>query len=97
MRSVATARRSSFPPLSVRRRLMTVHWILFYDLVDDYLDRRAQFRNDHLGLARAAAERGDIVMAGALADPADQAVLVFTGDSPTAAEEFARADPYVAN
>ena len=66
-----------------------------YDLVDDYLERRAQFREDHLGRARAAAERGELLLAGALADPPDQAVLVFRGDSRLAAEEFARTDPYV--
>jgi len=74
---------------------VVVYWILFYDLIDDYLERRAEFRDDHLGRARAAAERGELLLAGALADPPDQAVLVFTGDSPRSAEEFARADPYV--
>ena len=34
-------------------------------------------------------------LAGALADPADGAVLLFQGDSPAAAEAFAAADPYV--
>src|SRR4051812_10640386 len=66
-----------------------VYWILFYDLVDDYLERRQQFRDDHLGRARAAHERGELVMAGALADPADGAVLVFRADSPAVAEAFA--------
>ena len=72
-----------------------MHWILFYDVVDDYVERRQPFRADHLAKARAAHEAGDLVMAGALADPPDGAVLVFRGDSPDAAEEFARADPYV--
>lgn len=74
-----------------------VHWILFYDLVDDYLERRAPLRDEHLALARAAHDRGELVAAGALADPPDAAVLVFQGDSPAAAEAFAVADPYVAN
>lgn len=72
-----------------------MHYLLFYDLVEDYLDRRGEFRDDHLGLARAAQERGELLLAGALAEPADGAVLVFTGDSPAAAEAFAEADPYV--
>lgn len=66
-----------------------------YDLVDDYIERRAQFREDHLGRAHAARERGELVMAGALADPPDAAVLLFRGDTPEAAEDFARQDPYV--
>lgn len=72
-----------------------MHYLLFYDLVEDYLERRGEFRDDHLGLARAAHERGELLLAGALAEPADGAVLVFTGDSPAAAEAFAEADPYV--
>jgi len=76
--------------------MQCVHWILFYDLADDYLERRAPLRDEHLGLARAAHERGDLVLAGALAEPADGALLVFRGDSAAAAEAFARDDPYVA-
>lgn len=66
-----------------------------YDVVDDYVERRQPFRAEHLALARAAHERGELVMAGALADPPDGAVLVFIGDSPQVAEDFAGADPYV--
>ena len=66
--------------------------LLLYDLVDDYLERRAPLRSDHLGLAQAAVERGELVAAGAL-EPADGAVLVFR--SAEAAEAFAEADPYV--
>ena len=72
-----------------------MHWLLIYDLVDDYLDRRPPLRDEHLGLATAAHERGELVMAGALADPADRAVLVFRADDATVAEGFAAADPYV--
>jgi uncharacterized protein YciI len=72
-----------------------MHWLLLYELVDDYLERRAPLRPDHLGLAEAAHERGDLLMAGALSDPADRAVLVFRGEDGSAAEAFARADPYV--
>ena len=72
-----------------------MHFLLFYDLEPDYLERRADFRAEHLALAQAAQERGELVLAGALADPADGAVLLFTGDTPEAAERFAEADPYV--
>jgi uncharacterized protein len=72
-----------------------MHWLLLYDLVDDYLERRAPLRPEHLGLAEAAQARGELVMAGALADPTDRAVLVFRGEDGSAAEAFARADPYV--
>jgi uncharacterized protein YciI len=72
-----------------------VHYLLMYELASDYLARRGEFRNKHLQLAWEAEQRGEIVIAGALADPADTAILLFTGDSPEAAERFARADPYV--
>jgi uncharacterized protein YciI len=72
-----------------------MHWLLLYDLVDDYHERRTPLRPEHLGLAEAAHERGELVMAGALAEPADRSVFVFTGDDATAAEAFAAADPYV--
>lgn len=74
-----------------------MYWLLLYDLVDDYLDRRGPLREEHLGLARAAQERGELVMAGALADPADRAVLVFRADDASVAESFAANDPYVKN
>jgi len=72
-----------------------MHWLLLYELVDDYLERRTPLRPEHLGLAEAANERGELVMAGALADPADRAVLVFRADDASVPEAFARADPYV--
>jgi uncharacterized protein YciI len=72
-----------------------VHFLLMYELAPDYLERRGEFRNAHLKLAWEAEQRGEIVIAGALADPADTAVLLFTGDSPEVAERFAKADPYV--
>ncbi len=74
-----------------------MHTILFYDVVDEYVDKRTPFRADHLELGRQAQARGELVLAGALTDPADGAVLVFRGESPDAAIAFAKADPYVQN
>lgn len=72
-----------------------MHFLLFYDVSADYLALRGSFRAEHLGLARAAHARGELVLAGALADPVDGAVLLFRGDSPAVAERFAESDPYV--
>jgi uncharacterized protein len=74
-----------------------VHTILFYDVVDDYVEKRAPFRAEHLELARQAHARGEVVLAGALAEPADGAVLVFRGDATDTAVAFAKSDPYVKN
>lgn len=73
-----------------------MHWLLFYDLASDYLERRGPLRPEHLALAQAALARGELVMAGALDDPADRAVYVFRGPSAAPAEAFAESDPYVA-
>ena len=74
-----------------------MHFLLIYDLASDYMERRAPLRSEHLALARAAEARGELILAGALANPPDGAVLMFRGDSPEAAEAFAAADPYVKN
>ncbi|MFN0020150.1 MAG: YciI-like protein [Pirellulaceae bacterium] len=74
-----------------------MHYLLFYDVVADYAERRTPFRAEHLALARAAHQQGELVLGGAFADPIDGAVLLFVGDSPAAAEKFAAADPYVRN
>ena len=74
-----------------------MHYLLFYEVGDDYVSRRAPFREAHLSLAWQASERGELLLAGALANPADGAVLLFQGDSPDVAERFAQADPYVLN
>jgi uncharacterized protein len=71
------------------------HFLLLYDLAPDYLERRGSFRGDHLQLAWAAHERGQLVLGGAVTEPTDTAVLLFKGDSPDAAMAFAEADPYV--
>lgn len=73
------------------------HYLLFYDVGQDYVQRRTAFRAVHLAKAWQAHERGELILAGALAEPVDGAVLLFKGDSPEVAEAFARADPYVIN
>ena len=71
------------------------HFLLFYEVVENYAEKRAPFRKLHLQHALDAKARGELVLAGALADPADGAVLMFQGESGAAAEAFARNDPYV--
>lgn len=74
-----------------------MHYLLQYELSPDYPERRGGFRDEHLRLAWEAAGRGELLIGGALTEPADQALLLFKGDSPAAAETFARQDPYVRN
>jgi uncharacterized protein len=71
--------------------------ILFYETVDNYLELRTQYREEHLALVNRYYENGILVMAGALADPYDAAVLIFKTESEQLVEEFAKSDPYVQN
>ncbi len=73
------------------------YFALLYDVVDDYMTRRAEFRSEHLRLAREANERGELLLAGAFSEPSDQALLIFRAKDATTAEDFAKADPYVIN
>lgn len=70
-------------------------YLLEYALVNDYLERRAALRDEHLGLAREAAGRGELLLAGALAEPPDRAVLVWRSDDRSVVERFVDVDPYV--
>ncbi len=73
------------------------YYALFYELVDDMVNRRIPFREEHLRLARESRERGELVLAGALTEPVDRALLVFHVDDKSKVESFARKDPYVVN
>jgi uncharacterized protein len=68
---------------------------LFYEYVPDILERRAPHREAHLAHVGAAADRGELVIAGALGDPPHGAMFAFRVDRPEAIEQFVAADPYV--
>ena len=72
-----------------------MHWLLTYDYVDDIATRRAPFREAHLGLLRDLHDRGALLMAGAVGDPIEGALLVFTAEDERVVEEFVAQDPYV--
>ena len=72
-------------------------YILYYNTVDNYIEKRKPFRELHLNYAKASHDRGELFLAGALANPADEAVLVFKCDSSKIVEDFAKNDPYVLN
>ena len=73
------------------------HFLLFYHGAPDYLERRPEFRGEHLTYAWDAADRGELLIGGAYAGPVDGALLLFVGDDKSVAEQFARNDPYVTN
>ena len=73
------------------------YYALFYDVVDNFISRRSQYRDEHLRLAQEANRRGELLLAGVLSDPADRALIVFRAPDRSVVEDFARNDPYVTN
>ncbi|WP_442920548.1 YciI-like protein [Massilia sp. S19_KUP03_FR1] len=72
-----------------------MHYLLTYELAPDYLERRGAFRDEHLGKAWEAQRCGELVLAGTLDEPVDQAILFFSCSSPEPVLLFAATDPYV--
>jgi uncharacterized protein YciI len=73
------------------------YYALIYDAVPDYVEQRSAFREQHLRVAKAATERGELLLGGAFADPVDRALLIFRAADRSVVEAFARNDPYVVN
>jgi hypothetical protein len=72
-----------------------LHLLLQYEYVEDMIDRRGPYREEHLERIQAEKGAGRIVMAGALGDPPSGGAIVFRGVEPEHVETFAGADPYV--
>jgi uncharacterized protein YciI len=72
------------------------YFVLFYDTVDNFVERRTPHRQAHLAQVQEAHRDGSLVLAGAL-KPADGALLVFRTNDMGTVEAFARRDPYVTN
>jgi uncharacterized protein YciI len=74
-----------------------MHYLLIYSYVEDIVEKRTPYREEHLALAKAAHARGELMMAGALTEPTDGAALVFRTDDPEVVRNFAESDPYMIN
>lgn len=74
-----------------------MYYILFYDYVENIVERRTPFRSAHLALTKEYIERGELLLGGAYADPADGAALVFKVEDRARIEAFVEGDPYVQN
>lgn len=74
------------------------HFVLFYDYPLDFRERRTPYRAAHIAHANASAARDELQAGGAFAeDDPPLGMLLFKCESAGVAEDFARADPYVAN
>jgi uncharacterized protein YciI len=74
-----------------------MYYILLYDVVEDFINRRSPYRVEHLKLVNEAHRGGELLMAGAFSEPVDGAVLLFRGGDAAVAGQFAESDPYVLN
>lgn len=74
-----------------------MYFLLFYDYVENVVERRVPYREAHLTLVREYVDRGELVLGGAFTDPVDGAALVFKTEDRTNVEEFVQKDPYVVN
>ena len=73
------------------------YYTLFYNVTEDYITRRSQFREEHLKLAKELNQRGELILAGAFSDPYDKTLLVFKVIDKTVVEDFVKNDPYYKN
>lgn len=74
-----------------------MHYILYYDYVENIVEKRAPFREEHLNNAKEHQDKGLLKMAGAYANPVDGAVFIFKTEDKSIVESFAKNDPYVKN
>lgn len=76
---------------------MTIYHALFYETTENYVEKRKPYREQHLAMVETSSKNGSLILGGAFDNPADQALLIFKGESPEVAETFAQNDPYVKN
>jgi uncharacterized protein YciI len=74
-----------------------MHYLLIYDVTEEYITRRSEFRSEHLKRGWESHSKGELLLGGALSDPIDQTVMLFKAETPEVVENFAKSDPYVLN
>lgn len=72
-----------------------MYYVLFYELVENYIELRKPLREQHLSLIRQLEAQGCVILAGALDNPPDRALLIFQVDDPAIIQQFVQNDPYV--
>ena len=70
-------------------------FLLFYDLVEGFAERRLPYRPEHQAHVDASRARGEFAAAGAYGNSGKAAALLFRGASIDAVRAFAENDPYV--
>jgi uncharacterized protein YciI len=70
-------------------------YALFYDYVENIVERRAPHRPAHLALVTKWKAQGRFVMGGAIGEPPHGALIVLEVEDESGVQEFVDADPYI--
>ncbi len=73
------------------------YYILTYNFVENYLEKRTPYRKDHFEVANDAVAAGNLLLGGATEGPGEKGVLIFRVNDIAQVEAFAKQDPYVKN
>lgn len=68
--------------------------IVTYTFVEDYLTKRTPFRKAHFEYLKTFVERGELILGGATANPADKGIIVYDKLSAVEVKEIILSDPY---
>jgi len=71
-----------------------MHFILTYQTVKNFNDRKQRFRSKHLELVKSYYQQRKLIMGGALLEPNDAALLIFKCDGLAEVEAFVEKDIY---
>lgn len=74
-----------------------MQYLLQYQISDDYMKKRALYWEEHPSLAWQTAERGELLLGGAVGEPVKSAQLLVNVDDLAVVEAFAESYPYVIN
>lgn len=74
-----------------------MYFILIYETVDNYVEKRKPYRSEHLAMLTTHLDSNHIVLGGAVNDPPDKAYIIWNVDSKEIVEDFVKNDPYVKN
>ena len=74
-----------------------MYCILFYAYVENIIEKRKPYREEHLALAQRFVADGKLILGGAYAEPADGAAIVFKFETKADVLFFVENDPYVKN
>jgi len=73
-----------------------MYYLLFYYTIENYIEKRQPFRQDHFDHIKEYKTSGDLYMGGAVED-GTEVLIIFKTNTIDRIEEFVKNDPYVIN